>query len=1002
MDPGRGHRRWSGAAQGAVLLVVVALLTLSSVAFVSSPRAATASVARPSALSTAALERGPSIPLAGPIGKTVKTLVLFNNTVFPGNDYNVTEGMSPQGLAYDSKDGTVWVSATASNAVGEINVSTGLGIRWLPADYEPWGLAYDNLSDRLFVVEDSSDNVTVLNATSGAVVGDVHVGVAPQAAVFDWRTGDVYVANYNSANVSVIHASTLKVEANVTVGNRPVSLTYDGAARAVVVANEIGNSLSFVAEGNRSVVKTVPLPGPLALAYDAADGVVFVSNVSGITSVGAVSGTVGSHISGTLVADALALDPSIDTLYTAEGSFSGFGTVQVIAAGSETLVTSVPMGLHAYPFALVYDAAVERIAVANANDAYSASYNVTEIDPRSNTSVATTGLQHLPIAEAYSALHHEVYLYDGGTGDVYAVNDSTDTVVRSAFVGYSPSGVGCPGVYVCQGLAYDPVHDTIFADYYSYTHYGISAVNASTFAVTNVTSGGGASRASAGIAVDTLDHEAFVANYDTSNVTVVNTSDDAVEGTVNVGLEPWGVTYDPGNDRVYVSNSASGTVSVIAGGNLTVIDTVTVAGIPQDMAYDPDNGDVYVANAYATNNLTAIDTLSDRNVANISLHATGTPEAVAVDPTLGEVEVTLSGPPGALSVVNDSSQGWVGLVSDGTTAIGGGVVYDPAVDRSFVTGYFPGTVSVVRLGSVASPTYQVSFTESGLPGGTTWGVHINGADNTSTGSSIGLPIPNGSYAFSVLSVSGYTPNASGGTIHVRGHATSWAIVFAPASARHYSVTFTEGGLPFGTSWTVTLNGTPMSSSTSSIVFTQINGSYSFTVSTVAGYTSNVTSGSVVVAGAAVGWTIAFTAVPPSRYTVTFSETGLPSGTTWSVTLQGSTMSSSTSSIQFLEPNGTYAYTVGSVAGWVATPASGHPVVGGAPVSVSVTFAASPPPPGASFLGLPGNDGYYALVGIAAALAIGGIVVLSRRRRGPSAETPATPAGSTPPPPSLPT
>ena len=47
----------------------------------------------------------------------------------------------------------------------------------------------------------------------------------------------------------------------------------------------------------------------------------------------------------------------------------------------------------------------------------------------------------------------------------------------------------------------------------------------------------------------------------------------------------------------------------------------------------------------------------------------------------------------------------------------------------------------------------------------------------------------------------------------------------------------------------------------------------------------------------------------STYHVTFTETGLPSGTSWSVTLAGSTQSSTTGTIQFSKANGTYAFTV---------------------------------------------------------------------------------------------
>ena len=80
----------------------------------------------------------------------------------------------------------------------------------------------------------------------------------------------------------------------------------------------------------------------------------------------------------------------------------------------------------------------------------------------------------------------------------------------------------------------------------------------------------------------------------------------------------------------------------------------------------------------------------------------------------------------------------------------------------------------------------------------------------------------------------------------------------------------------------------------------------------------------------------------SEYPVTFSESGLVTGTSWSVTLGGSTRSSTSSSIGFTEPNGTYAYTVGAVAGYTVSPPSGTVTVQGSAVPVPITFTPQAP------------------------------------------------------------
>jgi hypothetical protein len=76
------------------------------------------------------------------------------------------------------------------------------------------------------------------------------------------------------------------------------------------------------------------------------------------------------------------------------------------------------------------------------------------------------------------------------------------------------------------------------------------------------------------------------------------------------------------------------------------------------------------------------------------------------------------------------------------------------------------------------------------------------------------------------------------------------------------------------------------------------------------------------------------------YAVTFTESGLASGTSWSVTFNGSTQSSTGTSIQYSVPNGTYSYTVGSVSGYTVSPSSGSVTVSGSAQSVSIVYSAS--------------------------------------------------------------
>ncbi|MGC8620271.1 MAG: InlB B-repeat-containing protein, partial [Thermoplasmata archaeon] len=99
----------------------------------------------------------------------------------------------------------------------------------------------------------------------------------------------------------------------------------------------------------------------------------------------------------------------------------------------------------------------------------------------------------------------------------------------------------------------------------------------------------------------------------------------------------------------------------------------------------------------------------------------------------------------------------------------------------------------------------------------------------------------------------------------------------------YSITFTESGLPSGTSWSVTLNGTTLSSTNSTITFQEPNGTYSYTIAPISGYRGNMYSGSITIDGNAITESIGWTVI---TYPITIKENGIPNGTSWSATITG--------------------------------------------------------------------------------------------------------------------
>jgi hypothetical protein len=239
--------------------------------------------------------------------------------------------------------------------------------------------------------------------------------------------------------------------------------------------------------------------------------------------------------------------------------------------------------------------------------------------------------------------------------------------------------------------------------------------------------------------------------------------------------------------------------------------------------------------------------------------------------------------------------------------------------------------------------YTINFAENGLPSGTYFQVDLGGPYpvNRSGISTVPFSVPDGTYPYAVPAVSGYTSIPSVGNVTVAGTNVSVSITFAPVGGGEtYPVTFTEAGLPNGTGWTVDLGGLDHTSTGDSISFAEPNGSYSFAISSADQWTPDPSEGSLLIAGTAFYTGVLFGPAPAATsYPLTFTESGLSSGTSWSVSLTGAanaTNASTSQTVAFWETNGTYQITIPDAAGEMAN-ATSRVTVAGAPVFVNVSF-----------------------------------------------------------------
>ncbi len=239
------------------------------------------------------------------------------------------------------------------------------------------------------------------------------------------------------------------------------------------------------------------------------------------------------------------------------------------------------------------------------------------------------------------------------------------------------------------------------------------------------------------------------------------------------------------------------------------------------------------------------------------------PVWIAFDSSNGYIYVTNSGS-NSVSVINGATDSVITSIPVGSEPAG--ITFDSSNGYIYVANYNSGTISIISTEVGVNAEYPVTFTETSLPSGTAWYVNITGgASHSSTTSTITFNEPNGTYSYTVATGDKkYVPNPVSGTFTVNWQNLTERIMFYLYGITLYKVTFTERGLPNGTTWYTNItNGTSYSSTTGIITFTEPNGTYNYTVNYAAStryvgwYYPTPRNGSFIVKGTNVNISVIF-------------------------------------------------------------------------------------------------------------------------------------------------
>jgi YVTN family beta-propeller protein len=375
-----------------------------------------------------------------------------------------------------------------------------------------------------------------------------------------------------------------------------------------------------------------------------------------------------------------------------------------------------------------------------------------------------------------------------------------------------------------------------------------------------------------------------------------------VIANVTVGLGPTGVVASYNGSDLMVTNSGSDNVSVVSAVNYTVLDSISVGSDPVAIAEGPFVGvgnlteEFYVANE-GSNNITVIDNWS---VAG-SIPVGQGPDGLAYNSSSGLLYVANLDSDN-VTLVNSTS-----VVASIPVGLGpAGIAWNPANGYVYVANSGSNNVSVLD-GTAVIGAIPVGVDPTAVWYYRWYGdveVSDTGSNNVSwiSGLSLRTSFPVGVGPAGGVYLQGISADAGEGPVFV-------------ANSGSDNVTVLNG--------TVQLQSVPVLSDPTGIALT---GTYYL-------YVTDTGSDEV---------SVITQLVPEPKYQIQFSENGLPPSTDWSVTMNGTAEQSNSSVLEFSEPNGTYPFSVGAVAGFSPSEASGSIQVNGASVNVSIDFSPNPP------------------------------------------------------------
>ena len=446
---------------------------------------------------------------------------------------------------------------------------------------------YDKVANTLLANEYSSNDIKEINGTSGGLEKTITCAITPDEMVYDPVNNYLYIYSYNGT-IAILNGSSFAKVKTITVS--PFSNEFDPSLQYYafnVKTGElyIGYTLSneIIALNGSSLQNTSDISlgyvVPQSVYYDSYDNLLFVSLING--SIDILNPITHREIANVQIgygSTSFALNSHNNYLYI---SSSMSNTVTILDTGNFSVVKTLNVGQD--PVSMIYCQQTSDLYILNAKS-WNVSVFTGDGDP-----VTSIGIYH-----GYFFGTGKTMVYDKATGDIY-ISFSSSYYVDIVNVNDNTSNGTMKGPI--SNIIFDPVTCDIIGGGISFSPASntTKSISIGTGFITSML-------------FDPLDQNIFMTEYNSGNISIVNSSTEFLEAQINVGAEINSIAVDSTSGVIYAVSAHSNNIYMVklfpqykidfteSGMNSHISWYVNMEGRPANFTIGQNSENIYLPN----------------------------------------------------------------------------------------------------------------------------------------------------------------------------------------------------------------------------------------------------------------------------------------------------------------------------------------------------------------------------------------------------------------------